>query len=85
MFCFVFSGEGISHSLSWHRKGDLHPGGRLYARVWRPEDPRMNLRGNCGSSLIQNSGLNFHVVPSDNGEGCNGVSTMGSSSGSCGL
>lgn len=68
----------------------MHPGSRLYARVWRPEDPRSSLRGNCGSSLLQHSGLNFHVVPGDNSEGCNGVSTIGSSGGgggggSCGL
>lgn len=80
---FVFSGDGISHSLSWHRKGDLHPGSRLYARVWRPEDPRSILRGNCGSSLLQqhnSSGINFHVVPAGDNDGC-GMSGMGTSSG----
>lgn len=28
------------HSLSWHRKGDRIIGGKMYARVWTPEDPR---------------------------------------------
>ncbi|XP_053969508.1 protein twist [Anastrepha ludens] len=31
---------GISHSLSWYRKGDRYPGSKLYARTWTPEDPR---------------------------------------------
>lgn len=36
----IISGDGFSHSLSWHRKGDRMSSGRLYARVWTPEDPR---------------------------------------------
>lgn len=37
----VFSGDGgITHSLSWHRKGERVTGCKLYARVWTPEDPR---------------------------------------------
>lgn len=39
-FLFIVSGDGISHSLSWHRKGDRMSSGRLYARVWTPDDPR---------------------------------------------
>ncbi|XP_065354270.1 pancreas transcription factor 1 subunit alpha [Calliphora vicina] len=31
---------GISHSLSWYRRGDRYPGSKLYARTWTPEDPR---------------------------------------------
>lgn len=37
---FLLSGGGITHSLSWHRKGDRIAGCKLYARVWTPEDPR---------------------------------------------
>lgn len=33
---------GVSHSLSWYRKGDRYPGSKLYARVWTPENPRVN-------------------------------------------
>lgn len=43
------SGGGISHSLSWHKKGDRIPGCKLYARVWTPEDPRA-VRGLAGPS-----------------------------------
>lgn len=57
MFFFLFSniafnvsGGGISHSLSWHKKGDRIPGCKLYARVWTPEDPRANQRGLAGPS-----------------------------------
>lgn len=35
-------GGGITHSLSWHRKGERVTGCKLYARVWTPEDPRAN-------------------------------------------
>ncbi|XP_067614981.1 pancreas transcription factor 1 subunit alpha-like [Eurosta solidaginis] len=31
---------GVSHSLSWYRKGDRYPGSKLFARTWTPEDPR---------------------------------------------
>ncbi|EDV92881.1 pancreas transcription factor 1 subunit alpha [Drosophila grimshawi] len=30
---------GMSHSLSWYRKGDRYPGSKLYARTWTPDDP----------------------------------------------
>ncbi|KAJ6649166.1 hypothetical protein Bhyg_04399 [Pseudolycoriella hygida] len=41
---------GISHSLSWHKKGERIPGCKLYARVWTPEDPRASQRGRAGPS-----------------------------------
>lgn len=42
-FSCMFSGDGgITHSLSWHRKGERVTGCKLYARVWTPEDPRAN-------------------------------------------
>ncbi len=53
MFFFLrllVSGGGISHSLSWHKKGDRIPGCKLYARVWTPEDPRASQRGLAGPS-----------------------------------
>ncbi|XP_046805330.1 pancreas transcription factor 1 subunit alpha isoform X1 [Lucilia cuprina] len=37
---------GISHSLSWYRRGDRYPGSKLYARTWTPEDPRSHLNTN---------------------------------------
>ncbi|TMW48739.1 hypothetical protein DOY81_006164 [Sarcophaga bullata] len=37
---------GISHSLSWYRRGDRYPGSKLYARTWTPEDPRSHLSTN---------------------------------------
>lgn len=46
----MVSGGGISHSLSWHKKGDRIPGCKLYARVWTPEDPRASQRGLAGPS-----------------------------------
>lgn len=42
-FNFIkFSGNGVLHSLSWHRKGDRTTGCKLFARIWTPEDPRSN-------------------------------------------
>lgn len=35
-------GNGMMHSLSWHRKGDRIAGCKLFARIWTPEDPRLN-------------------------------------------
>ncbi|XP_059607437.1 pancreas transcription factor 1 subunit alpha isoform X1 [Phlebotomus argentipes] len=50
------AGSGVSHSLSWHRKGDRVPGARLFARVWTPEDPRAVQRnGSAGPSFINHS------------------------------
>lgn len=37
-----FLGNGVLHSLSWHRKGDRMTGCKLFARIWTPEDPRSN-------------------------------------------
>ncbi|XP_055698933.1 pancreas transcription factor 1 subunit alpha [Phlebotomus papatasi] len=49
----ILRGSGMSHSLSWHRKGDRVPGARLFARVWTPEDPRAAQRnGSAGPSYI---------------------------------
>ncbi|KAH8330369.1 hypothetical protein KR067_001731 [Drosophila pandora] len=53
---------GVSHSLSWYRKGDRYPGSKLYARTWTPEDPRGPLSqpqtqhyNNSNSNQNQNS------------------------------
>lgn len=35
---------GISHSLSWHKKGDRTSGCKLFAHVWTPENPTSNQR-----------------------------------------
>lgn len=44
-----FLGNGsnpfIFHSLSWSRKSDILPNGRIYAKVWFPEDPRTSKTG----------------------------------------
>ncbi|XP_055683706.1 pancreas transcription factor 1 subunit alpha [Lutzomyia longipalpis] len=49
----ILRGSGMSHSLSWHRKGDRVPGARLFARIWTPEDPRAVQRnGSAGPSFI---------------------------------
>lgn len=45
MSLLYFSGGTFAHSLSWHRKGDHIAGCKLYARVWTPEDPRINQKG----------------------------------------
>ncbi|XP_037892450.1 pancreas transcription factor 1 subunit alpha, partial [Glossina fuscipes] len=34
---------GVTHSLSWYRRGDRYPGSKLYARTWTPEDPRCHI------------------------------------------
>lgn len=39
-FEFPITGNGMMHSLSWHRKGDRIAGCKLFARIWTPEDPR---------------------------------------------
>lgn len=44
-FFYMFLGGGITHSLSWHRKGERIAGCKLFARVWTPEDPRLNQKG----------------------------------------
>ncbi|XP_033212101.1 pancreas transcription factor 1 subunit alpha-like [Belonocnema kinseyi] len=31
----------ISHSLSWSRKSETSPNGKMFAKVWMPADPRM--------------------------------------------
>ncbi|KAL5274124.1 PTF1A family protein [Megaselia abdita] len=46
---------GVSHSLSWHRKGDRYPGSKLYARLWTPEDPRGNRSSNNSLSSLHSS------------------------------
>lgn len=43
---FFIAGSVGTHSLSWHRKGDRNLNGRYFARIWRPEDPRSNIRNN---------------------------------------
>lgn len=55
-FVSLIIAGGISHSLSWHRKGDRNPNIKLYARLWTPEDPRGNrISSNSLSSLHSSS------------------------------
>jgi hypothetical protein len=54
---YFLPGMGMSHSLSWHRKGNERTSnGRYFARVWTPEaDPRH--RNTSGTSNYINGGL----------------------------
>ncbi|XP_055375322.1 pancreas transcription factor 1 subunit alpha [Condylostylus longicornis] len=49
---------GMTHSLSWHRKGDRYPGTKLYARTWIPEDPRLNRNLNNNQQSLSQHYIN---------------------------
>ncbi|EDW85197.1 uncharacterized protein Dwil_GK14521 [Drosophila willistoni] len=76
---------GVSHSLSWYRKGDRYPGSKLYARTWTPEDPRLPI----GSQpLYNNSNLNHNQNSnqgSDDFNGSNDISEAGSAAGAAAM
>ncbi|XP_055906749.1 pancreas transcription factor 1 subunit alpha [Eupeodes corollae] len=73
---------GVSHSLSWYRKGDRYPGSKLYARVWTPEDPRVNNLNGRASSIGGQYAGSISSRTSDESESPTSASFSPNSSGS---
>lgn len=62
-YSISFPAGGVSHSLSWYRKGDRYPGSKLYARTWTPEDPRAPTPTVHSTSHHNHHGLHHQQQP----------------------
>ncbi|TDG52476.1 hypothetical protein AWZ03_001306 [Drosophila navojoa] len=57
---------GMSHSLSWYRKGDRYPGSKLYARTWTPDDPNGATNQHPNQPLYSNNAAKSSGCSSNN-------------------